>query len=110
MCVSGMPGILAGKESGVGYLASWLLLLLIGVCAAAISSTQVPFHWSVPLMATEVATHAYGSYVFDLQPRYWLAVRYLTGLAIAMAVAAAHNALARKQFCSHGSRGETKVA
>ncbi|WIA08351.1 hypothetical protein OEZ85_007791 [Tetradesmus obliquus] len=71
---------------------------------------QVPFHWFVPLMATEVATHAYGSYVFDLQPRYWLAVRYLTGLAIAMAVAAAHNALARKQFCSHGSRRKAKVA
>ncbi|KAF6263202.1 hypothetical protein COO60DRAFT_1492345 [Scenedesmus sp. NREL 46B-D3] len=48
---------------------------------------QVPLHWFVPLMAAEVATHAYGSYVFDLQPRYWVAVRYVPGLLLAVVVA-----------------------
>jgi hypothetical protein len=55
-------------------------------------------------MAVEVATHAHGSYVFDLQRRYWFAVRYLTGLVTALAVGALHNVLARRQFCSSQGR------
>jgi hypothetical protein len=70
---------------------------------------QVPFHWFVPLMAFEVATHAYGSYVFDLQPRYWFAVRYFTGMLIAMGVAASHNVLGRKQFYNSQIRGKAKA-
>jgi hypothetical protein len=59
-------------------------------------------------MAVEVATHAYGSYVFDLQPRYWLAARYITGLVTAVAVGALHNVLARRQFCSSQRRSKAK--
>jgi hypothetical protein len=79
---------------------------LRGCCTAAVLP-QVPFNWFLPLMATEVATHAYGSIVFDLQPRYWFAVRYLTGMVIAIAVCALHNVLGRKQFCNslRGSSG-----
>jgi hypothetical protein len=59
-------------------------------------------------MSIEVATHAYGSYVFDLQPRYWLAARYITGLVTAVAVGAMHNVLARRQFSSSQRRSKAK--
>jgi heme exporter protein D len=60
---------------------------------------QVPFHWFVPLMTIEVATHIYGTYVFSrgLQ-RYWVALCYMTALLLALVVCAAHNVLGRKQF------------
>jgi hypothetical protein len=74
-------------------------------CAAAPlllpAALQVPFHWYAPLMSAEVATHVYGSYVFGQQlPHYWIAMCYVPAALLSMAVCAAHNVLARKQFLS----------
>jgi hypothetical protein len=72
---------------------------------------QVPFHWFVPLMAVELATHVYGSIAFGFQLGYWLAVRYTAALLAALVVCAAHNVLARKQFwASQRSRVQGAMA
>jgi heme exporter protein D len=78
---------------------------MINTCAAAPlllpTASQVPFHWFVPLMTAEVATHVYGSHVFGQQlPHYWIAMCYVPAALLSLAVCAAHNVLARKQFLS----------
>lgn len=59
---------------------------------------QVPFSVFAPLMALEVASHAFCSTAFGL-PMPWVAARYLPALPAALTMSAAVNACGRRQFC-----------
>lgn len=60
---------------------------------------QVPFAWFVPLMASEVATSVYGSMAYNLQPHYWVWVRYPVALLVTLVIAAAYNVQSRWNYC-----------
>uniref|UniRef100_A0A383VJ32 Uncharacterized protein n=1 Tax=Tetradesmus obliquus TaxID=3088 RepID=A0A383VJ32_TETOB len=95
------PGMMVRAWGLGGWAQNAACVLGLGVKAWMY---QVPFHWFVPLMTLEVATHAYASTVFSLQPFLWLAVPYGAALALAVAVAAAHNVLGRRLFWASQSR------